>query len=134
MRLKQGWWSLVSKGIELEGFDELLKATEELGRKGARIENEALRETADFIVKKAKQEADSFKRTGALKDSMQHSNVKTKNDVKVIEIGSDLYYFNFIENGTSKMASNPFLTRTFEANKNIAYKMLERQLKLGLGL
>ena len=122
----------MSSGIVLKGFDELLAATEELGRKGGRIENEALRLAGDFIVGKGREGAPV--RTRKLKDSIQRSNVKTSKGVKRIEIGSDQYYFRFVEEGTSKMAANPFLSRAFEQNKVTAYKILEKQLKIGLGL
>lgn len=118
--------------VELIGLDELLKKTEELGRKGSRIENKALIEAGDLMAKEMKKEAP--RRTGRLIESIERSNVKSSKKIKRVEVGPKIYYARFVNNGTSKMKSNPFMDRTYEGNKKKAQKIIQDELIKGLGL
>lgn len=123
--------------MELEGIDELLAKTEELGRLGGRIENEALKAGAEVIVQAAKNEAPV--RTGRTKEEIGIvGGVRTKDGIKTVKIGAltgrTSTVLHFLEKGTSKMPANPFLSRAFEANKDIAQKIMIANLKRGLGL
>lgn len=119
-------------GMELKGMDELLRKTEELGRKGSRIENKALREAGNLMAKEMRKEAP--KRTGELIESIEVSNVKTSKNIKRIEVGPKVYWARFVNNGTSKMKSNPFMDRTYESNKKKAQDIIRVELIKGLGL
>lgn len=66
----------------------------------------SLTEIGEVVVKSVKDEADSFKRTGHLRDST----------ASAIEEGSviiynDAEYAAFVELGTYKMGANPFMRR-----------------------
>lgn len=118
--------------MELKGIDELLRKTEELGRKGSRVENNALREAGNLMAREMKKEAP--KRTGKLTGSIKRSSIKTSKNMKRVEIGPKVYYARFVNNGTSKMKSNPFMDRTYESNKKKAQDIIRIELIKGLGL
>lgn len=66
--------------MELEGIENLITEVEKLGAKGARIENEALKEAGEVVKEAIKQEAPQ--RTGTLKKSIEVSRVKNRNGTK----------------------------------------------------
>lgn len=79
--------------------------------------------------------------TGNLRDSIVVSDVK---DEKV-EVGPKLgkkdsvsqrqaFYGRFLEFGTSKMRPQPFLEKTYEANKNKIQDIMSESIKRDLGL
>lgn len=121
--------------VKFEGMDELIKAVEALGQKGSRIENEALREAGTYLAEEMKKEAPV--RTGELRDSIEVSNVKTKQGQKYVEIGPNKdtnWRAKFIEFGTVKMRANSFMSRTYGKNKDKVQEIIRQKLKEGLGL
>lgn len=121
--------------MELVGVDELLKQLEQLGRKGSSIENKALKQAGEMMANEMEKEAPVD--TGALRDSIEVSNIKTKKGRKRVEVGPSeetAWRAKFVELGTSKMAADPFMARTYEANKSRAQKIIIDELRKGLGL
>ncbi|WP_026486811.1 HK97-gp10 family putative phage morphogenesis protein [Caldanaerobius polysaccharolyticus] len=121
--------------IKFEGMDELLRKVEELGKKGSRIENTALKTAGEYLAEEMKKEAPV--RTGELRDSIKASNAKTKQGQKYVEVGPDEttnWRAKFIEFGTVKMKANPFMSRAYEKNKDKIQEIIAQKLKEGLGL
>ena len=124
-------------GVELEVVDELLRKLGSLEDQGKRAENAALRKAGDVIKDAITEEAPV--RTGALKRSIARSNVKTKEGIKLVEVGPDAkskrgYIARFLEHGTVKMKANPFMSRGYERSKREALAKIQEELKKGLGL
>ena len=120
--------------MKLEGMDELLAEVERLGKAGNRIENAALREAGDAVKTSIQNETPT--RSGKLKASISVSRVKTKGGIKQVEVGpgSDGYYGKFLEFGTVKMKANPFMSRGYETSKGEAERIIEEEIRKGLGL
>lgn len=118
--------------MELVGVDELLKQLEQLGRKGSSIENKALKQAGELMANEMRKEAPVD--TGALRDSIEVSNIKTKKGRKRVEVGPTVYYSRWVEMGSSKMTGTAFMARTYEANKSQAQKIIIDELRKGLGL
>lgn len=124
-------------GIEIDGVDALLRKLGELEDKGKRVEHAALRGAGDVVKEAIAQEAPV--RTGALKRSIVRSNVKTKEGIKLVEVGPDTksdrgYIARFLEYGTVKMKADPFMSRGYERSKRKALAKIQEELKKGLGL
>ena len=120
--------------MKLEGMDELLAEVERLGKAGNRIENKALREAGDAVKTSIQNETPT--RSGKLKASISVSRVKTKGGIKQVEVGPgpDGYYGKFLEFGTVKMRANPFMSRGYETSKGEAERIIEEEIRKGLGL
>lgn len=121
--------------VKFEGMDELIKAVEALGQKGSRIENVALREAGTYLAEEMKKEAPV--RTGELRDSIEVSNVKTKQGQKYVEVGPNKdtnWRAKFIEFGTIHIRPNPFMSRAYEKNKDKVQEIIAQKLREGLGL
>ena len=124
--------------IELQGMQGLLNSLTELGRKGSRIENKALKAAAKPILDAAVANAPVL--SGAGKAGLKISRVKTKGDTKTVLIGigkgdiSEIFYMKFLEFGTSKMPARPFLQPAYESKKNEAIRILKEEFQKGLGL
>lgn len=120
--------------MKLEGMDELLAEVERLGKAGNRIENKALREAGDAVKQSIQNQTPT--RSGRLKGSIEVSRVKTKGGIKQVEVGPgpDGYYGKFLEFGTVKMRANPFVSRGYETSKGEAERIIEEEIRKGLGL
>lgn len=123
--------------MSLWGVEELLAKTEELGRAGGRVENDALRAGAKVIEEAAKEEVPE--RTGQTREDIGIvGKVRKRGGTKTIRVGattgrsSTVIYF--LERGTSTMSANPFLSRAFHSNKDAANKAMLETLRKGLGL
>lgn len=117
---------------ELKGMDELMKRLEEMGRKGASIENRALKTAGEDLVKVMKSEA-PFK-TGDLKESIGVSRIKSSKGRKRIEVGPTVYYAKFLEFGTSKMSAKPFMGKSYDSSKDRLRATMIAEIKRGLGI
>lgn len=127
-------WCLVSNkvNIELTGIDKLQKEINELGSKGARVENKALKMAGEHLAERMRVEVPE--RTGKLKESIEVSGVKTSKGKKKVEVGPTEYYGVFVEKGTSKMQANPFMARSYEGEKKQLQSIIISEIKKGLGL
>lgn len=125
--------------VKFEGMDELLRKLAELGEKGGRIENEALKEAGEYLAEEIRKEAPRSKlnREIHLQDDITCSNVKTKDGQKYVEVGptkETAWRAKFVEFGTVKMRANPFMSRAYEKNKEKIQEIIRQKLKEGLGL
>ena len=127
-------WFLVSNKVimELVGVDELLKQIEELGRKGASVENKALKQAGEFIADETRKEVPVD--TGNLRDSIEVSHIKRGENAKYVHVYTDLPYGWMLEFGTWKMNANPFMGRAYASNYWKAQKIIMNELRKGLGL
>lgn len=129
----------MSVEVKFEGMQELLNKVEELGKKGSNIEGKALKKAGEFLAEEMKNEIISrgLVRTGKLRDSIDVSRIKTKQGQKYVEVGPNKetnWRAKFIEFGTSKMRANPFMSPTFEKNKEEIQEIIKNELKKGLGI
>lgn len=125
----------MSVDLKIEGLDELLKRVEEMGNKGSNIQGKALKKAGEYLKEQIKTETPV--KTGGLRDSIEVSTVKTKQGRRYIEVGPNAktnWRAKFVEYGTSKMRANPFMSRTFERNKDEIQNMIKEEIKKGLGL
>lgn len=96
--------------MELVGVDELIKQIEELGRKGARVENKALKKAGQVIVDEAKATTAFHDKSGKLRRGLKVSGVRTKKGNKYILAGiqkgdnSKIFYGKFLEFGIKSAA------------------------------
>ena len=120
--------------LELEGMDKLLAEIDKMGREGARIENKALKEAGETVKESIQNETPV--RSGTLKESIKVSGIKTKDGMKVVEIGpgKDGWYGKFLEFGTKKLKANPFMSRGYEKSKGQVENKIVEEIKKGLGL
>lgn len=120
--------------MKVEGMENLLAEVERLGKAGNRIENKALKEAGDAVKTSIQNETPT--RTGKLKASIEVSRVKTKGGIKQVEVGPgpDGYYGKFQEFGTAKIKANPFISRGYEMSKDKASRIIEEEIRKGLGL
>ncbi|HEX9060409.1 MAG TPA: HK97-gp10 family putative phage morphogenesis protein [Clostridia bacterium] len=124
--------------VSMEGFDEIIKKLEEMGKKVDRLPNKILPEAGKPILEAAKDKAPE--NTGKLKENLDMSKVKNKDGNKYIEIGitkadnSPIFYGKFIEFGTSKMPARPFLQPAYEEKKKETYEIIKEMLKKELEL
>lgn len=120
--------------FRIEGMEALLQEIEQLGPKGARVENQALKEAGETVRQAIQSEVP--RRTGTLQRSITASRVKTVGGQKHIEVGPDKngWYGKFVEFGTVKMKANPFMARGYESSRNRAMDIIQSELRKGLGL
>lgn len=138
--------------IDLSGLNGLFSKALELGARGARVQNAALKAGAQIIQEEASKRAPirgetAKKPDGSDSDSEQHladniivSSVKSKDGAKYVQVGptkgdnSRFFYGKFLEWGTSKMAARPFLGPAVTAKREDAINAIAEELKRGLGL
>lgn len=118
--------------IDLVGVDELQREISELGSKGSRVENKALKTAGEHLAERMREEVPE--RTGRLKESIEVSGVKTSKGKKKVEVGPTEYYGVFVEKGTSKTQADPFMARSYEAEKKNLQNIIISEIKKGLGL
>ena len=119
---------------ELTGMQELLNRLENLERKGQSKENKAVKKASEVlqqeIIKNAPED------TGNLKENIDVSKIKIKNETKYVEVGTENegFYAKFLEFGTTKMDADPFMSRSFETKKNEIQDTIKKEIRKGLGL
>lgn len=128
----------MSVELDFSDIEKFQKRLEELGRKGSKIENEALIAGAkvinDEIIKNAPE------RTGKAKTHLKVNPVKKEKGIKVVKVGitrednSQAFYLKFHEYGTSKMSARPFMRPAFERKKKEALEKTHQVIRKGLGL
>ena len=128
----------MSTEVNITGMQELLDKLEAMGRKGASIENEALRAAADPVAKDMKSLVKvSTTNHMHIRDDIEISKIKTKAGVRFIEIGPGIktnWRAKFLEFGTSKASAHPFIQPAFEKNKRNVIEIIKNKLREGLGL
>lgn len=132
----------MSNSVEMQGMDEILKKIEDLGKAGKKIQTNALKEGGNIILEESKKnlERNNNVRTGNLRDGLKVSGLKRKGGTQYVNVGvqkndnSKIFYGKFIEWGTSKMASSPFLGTAFQSKKIEAARAIIGRLKKELNL
>lgn len=139
--------------LEVDGLELIQKRINELGKKGQRIENKALREGAEIVRAKVSEQAPRSNkprkatsgtqswRTGEhAADHITASRIKKVNGSKVIEVGisrsdnSHYFYLKFHEYGTVKMPPRPFMRRSLRMSRDNARAIMRNVYKKELGL
>lgn len=126
-------------GMDLSGMEELFNRLEGMAN-ATTIINKALKAAAIPVLADAKSTSMFTDRTGKLRRSLKIGTVKTKNDVKYIEIGisksdnSKAFYGKMIEWGTSKKSARPFLQPALERNKDAVKEIIKEELRRGLSV
>ena len=120
----------MSNEIDFSCIDNLSKKIKELGKKGAKIENEALLKGAEVILKEMKKTTAFDDRNKKLREGLKIDKVRTQNGVKYVKIGiqkddnSDIFYGKFIEygttNGSRSIVAKPFMRLAFENKREEA--------------
>lgn len=139
--------------LEVDGMSQIQKRIIELGKKGKRIENKALREGAEIVRAKVSEQAprsdkprkptegtQSWRTGEHAVDHITASRVKMVNGSKVIEVGisrgdnSHYFYLKFHEYGTVKMPPRPFMRRSLRMSRDNARAIMRNVYKKELGL
>lgn len=124
--------------LDFSSIDTFQKRLEELGRKGTKIENEALLAGAEVINKEMVKNAPV--KTGHAKQFLKVSKVTKEKGIKVVKVGiskgdnSEAFYLKFHEFGTSKMSARPFMRPAFERKRKEAVEKTHEVIRKGLGL
>ena len=130
----------MSAELQVIGLDEIMKKIEELGRKGAKIENEAITEGAKPILDDAVSTTAFKDQSGDGRKGLKISRPRKKGDVKYVLIGidkgdiSEIFYMKFKEFGSSHEPARPFLQPAYERNKAEALRIIKEIMRKGLGL
>ena len=128
----------MSVDLDFSDIDKLQQRLDEMGRKGATLENKALIAGAEVINKEVVKNAPE--RTGRAKKFLKVSKVSKEKGIKVVKVGiskgdnSEAFYLKFHEYGTSKMAARPFMRPAFERKRKEALEVTHKIMKEGLGL
>ncbi|WP_368657632.1 HK97-gp10 family putative phage morphogenesis protein [Metabacillus halosaccharovorans] len=139
--------------LEVDGMSQIQKRIIELGKKGNKIENKALREGAEIVRAKVSEQAPRSDKPRKQKEGTQSwrtgehaadhitaSRVKMVNGSKVIEVGisrgdnSHYFYLKFHEYGTVKMPPRPFMRRSLRMSRDNARAIMRYIYKKELGL
>lgn len=122
--------------INFSALEDCRKRIEEMGRKGAKLENKALEAGADIILKEIIK--NSPYRTGKSRKFLKLSKPKKEKGQKNINIGiqkddnSEAFYLKFYEYGTSKQTAKPFMRPAFLKKRKEAVNKTIEVLKEGL--
>lgn len=119
----------MSADMELQGFEEIAKKLEQMGKVGSKIENEALIKSAEPMLEDVKNTTAYKDRTGKLRKSMKMSRVKTAKDGKYIWIGDvdrEAPYSWYVE------FTHPFLRTAYETNKDEILNIIKDEMEKGL--
>ena len=129
----------MSVNLDFSCIEDLQKKLEEMGRKGSKLENEALLAGAEIINKEIIKNAPV--RTGQAKKHLKISKVKKEKGIKIVKIGvnkgdnSKAFYLKFYEYGTSRgQIARPFMRPAFERKRKEALEATHKVIKEGLGL
>ena len=124
--------------IDFSDIDRLQERLNEIGKKGAKLENEALLAGAEIINKEVVNNAPE--KTGKAKKYLKVSKVTKEKGIKIVKIGiskadnSEAFYLKFHEYGTSKMSARPFMRPAFERKKKEALEKTYEIIRNGLEL
>lgn len=120
----------MSNEIDFSCIDNLSEKLKELGKKGARIESEALTKGAEVILEDMKRTTAFDDRTKKLREGLKIDKVRTSKGIKSVKIGiqkddnSEIFYGKFIEFGTKQgsksIVAKPFMRPAFENKREEA--------------
>ena len=115
--------------MEVDGFEDLMKKIESIGKVGDKIYNDALQKSAEPVLEDM-QDTTVFKdKTGNLRKSFKISKVKKDKNGKYVWIGDVdgvAKYGWYIEHKT------PFMRPAFIKNKTKIFQIIKEELAEGL--
>jgi HK97 gp10 family phage protein len=134
----------MSNGIDFSSIEQYKKKLEEMGRKGVRLEDEALTAGAEIILEEMKKTASFKDRTENLRKGLKINKPQKIKGIRTVKIGiqkddnSEIFYGKFIEYGTSRgkasITAKPFMRPAFENKRGEALKKTREIIRKGLGL
>ncbi len=131
----------MSNEIDFSCILKYQKKLEEMGRRGVKIENEALTAGAEIILKEMKNTSSFSDRTEKLRKGLEISKPQKIQGVKTVKIGiqkddnSSIFYGKFIEYGTSRgIVAKPFMRPAFENKRKEALEKTKEVIRKGIGL
>ena len=124
--------------LDFSSIDNFQKKLEVMGKKGEKIEGEALLAGARIILDEQYELAP--KRTGKASGLLEITYPKKIKGILTVKIGiqksdnSQAFYLKFHEWGTSKMPARPFMRPAFERKKKEALEKTFKVIRRGLDL
>ncbi|MES1038952.1 HK97-gp10 family putative phage morphogenesis protein [Peribacillus simplex] len=129
---------MVKSTMGIEGMDEIRKRITELGRKGARIQNAAIKQGGKILADTMYKEVSvSDINHTHIRDDIVVSEVKRIKGIPHVQVGPSketAWRAHFLEIGTIHMPPNPFMLRSVRLSKENVQAKLKSELKRGLGL
>jgi len=124
--------------LELEGFDQVQSKLNSLGRKGKMMENKAVRNGANILLDRMKNEVPvSEKDQVHIRDDLRVTNVSRKEGYPTVNVGPSkvtAWRAKFLVYGTVKMSPDDFMTRASDATRGEVQQTIRDEIKRGLGL
>ncbi|MGE6718721.1 HK97-gp10 family putative phage morphogenesis protein [Peribacillus frigoritolerans] len=129
---------MVKSSLEVDGMEAIRKKIVELGRKGSRIQNEAIKQGGQILAGAMQKEVPVSDIDHAhIKEDIVVSNVKRIKGVPHVQVGPSketAWRAHFIEFGTVNMPPNPFMLRSVRLSKESVQGKMFSEVKKGLGL
>ncbi len=128
----------MSASLEVNGMEEIQRRLMQLGNDKKIVENKAVREGAQHLLEKMKEEVpvSNINHTH-IRDDLKITGVKRASGVPVVEVGpgkKTAWRARFLEFGTVKMSPNPFISRSVKLSKEDVKAAIKSELRRGLGL
>ena len=117
--------------FDVQGFEELTKKLESMGKKGAKIEDEALQKAAEPILQDAKSTTAFKDVSGKLRKSLKISKVKKNKGIKFVWVGDvdkQANYSWYVEYGDARSAERPFLRPAYDRNKKQVFEIIKNEI------
>jgi len=128
----------MASDMELQGMDELLQTLQSIDRNVSKIENNALKASAQPVAEEMRDlVVVSSIDHEHIRDDIQVSGIKSNEGVKYVEIGPGKktnWRAKFLEFGTSKMPAKPFVQIAYEHKKQDAVQIIAQEIREELGL
>lgn len=125
----------MANNFEVQGFEQISRKLQQMGKVGAKIENEALIKAAEPMLEDMKRTTAFEDRSGNLRKSLKMSRVKIAKDGKYIWMGDvdrKAPYSWYVEFGSSKVPARPFMRTVWEAGKFKAFEIIKDEMEKGL--
>jgi len=124
--------------MELEGFVELQKRLNELGKKGKKVENRAIQAGAKILADTIRKEVPVSNIDHLhIRDDIQVSRTKRKNGIAFADVGpgkETAWRAKFLEFGTVKMPPNPFMSRAEKKSQNEVLAAIKQEIRKELDI
>ncbi|KON69639.1 hypothetical protein AKG34_13370 [Peribacillus butanolivorans] len=127
--------------FDVKGYEQIIKKIEELGRKGARVRNEAIRAGGEVFKEELEQ---AIPRTDInhehLQDAIIVTDIKRTGGIPHVQVGSNKgegtvgWKLHIIENGTMFMSPRAPVQKTLQASKTKVKQRMKEVMQKGLGL
>jgi HK97 gp10 family phage protein len=122
--------------FKLTGVEEYLKKINEAGNNIDNAVKEAIKESAQPILEDMKAGAERHKRTGAVVEAVEVTEIKQDGNFIYVEIGvneekakAGAWHAVFQEYGSPTFEKDPFIRPAFDNNKNDVKKIQRKVLK-----